>query len=506
MKPFKDIKGKGKANAEPAKKELFNNMEIRHYQHGYLTIRDADTKSFVSYAHGIETMRSDEWGFIHGIDAPESSTSASQLQESIQSIAEASKTIALKAGIPVGKGKGKELAVDHNPYQVFGQKPTKLDRAMENSKTLTNLVSSLKKLNVFKKEQPPHRTWDRRGEREKYRHLSKLQMEEIMLWDEGQIAHYNECNLAALSSKKLKELQEKNPGQVIYANPVYKVPNPTPTDGEPDEEELEMRKGGERAVWGCQDDPDPLAEHQYLNKDLRMMRGPYKGFHIIPGTNGITPEIFGKHNNLSDYYGMPLIEIGRNRKWEELGFVNLAEAEFLRAMAEKTDGADYGYANRYAHEDGSRSPSDSDDGWVPNVLNRPRAQLPGQALMIYLNYSGLGNEMMPRLCGRLNEKFLYEHESRWWNGYRIPQHTQLTYTIAEKVLAIAKAPKQWWEEERDRTGYIPEHMEEVQSRIRARAVARFAVQVVENYFWWRLLGETLHKEVRSGPMMRIGEY
>jgi hypothetical protein len=42
---------------------LFENAEVEDFQEGYLTIRDG-SGAFASYAHGQETMRGDEWGFI----------------------------------------------------------------------------------------------------------------------------------------------------------------------------------------------------------------------------------------------------------------------------------------------------------------------------------------------------------------------------------------------------------------------------------------------------------
>jgi hypothetical protein len=504
MKSSKDIKGKGKAKED---EPLFGNVEIEDYDAGYLTIRDPETKEFVSYAHGEEVMRGDEWGFIHTAQPPETSASVRRYQQVKHAVAESTRSLACKLDLPVGKGKGKETesaAGQHNPYQVYGYKPTKLERVVENSEMLTNLVDSVKRLNIFKKYKPPHRVWDRRGQEEDF---EKMRWLEIMNWTEDQIEEYNEHILVALTTQQLKELQGKSADGIIYANPVYADPPGSPTDGQYEEEELAPIFGdGEAAIWGSPEDDDPEAEYKYIHKDLRKLLGPYKGFHVAPGTAS-KPEIFDQPENLSDYYGMPLVETGRNHKFELIGLVNLVEQEYQRAGAEGS--GDYGYENRDPDEVDSAS---SDYDQTLNVLCRPRSQLPGQALMIYLLYSGFSIDDMAKVLRGVDETFLYESDSRWWKGYRIPQHTQFTELIAEKTISITPAAKEWWEEEFDPEWSlyagkkIPEGMKIMKYRMRARKLKYFAMAAVENYLWWRLLGQQPHKDIKSGPLMRKGEY
>ena len=142
-----------------------------------------------------------------------------------------------------------------------------------------------------------------------------------------------------------------------------------------------------------------------------------------------------------------------------------------------------------------------------NVLQRPRSQLVGQALIQYLLFKGHPIQKVAEMLGPLEEKFLYKSESRWWKGYRIPQHTQLNDKIVEKILVIAKADKEWWEEARDFQGKrVPKEQVLIQRRLRERKVSRFAKMTVENYLWWRLMGQQPYRNVKSGAMMRIGEY
>lgn len=177
---------------------------------------------------------------------------------------------------------------------------------MERSATLTNIVDGVKKLNFTKKAKPPHRVWDRRGEEDAK--LSEEDYLEISSWTEEQITEYNEHNLVALTTQQLKELQGKSADNITYAHPVYTVPPSTPTLQESylDDDE------DEGDVFGRPDDEDPAAEHKYLHKDLRKLLAAYTGFHIAPGTG--EDKIFDHYSNRSDYYGMPLIEKGRNHK------------------------------------------------------------------------------------------------------------------------------------------------------------------------------------------------
>lgn len=177
---------------------------------------------------------------------------------------------------------------------------------------------------------------------------------------------------------------------------------------------------------------------------------------------------------------------------------------------------DQDYLNEYQSDgddddDDAASNASSDYDQTQNILNRPRSQLPGQAIILHLLYSGHRLNNVAKLLGPLEKKFLYESESRWWKGYRVPQHTQLTETILEKVVEIARAEREWWEEVHDRDGLLegkemPKDQGVAHRRMRERMLKRFAKKSVENYLWWRLRGETIHRDVKSGPMMRQGEY
>jgi hypothetical protein len=233
-------------------------------------------------------------------------------------------------------------------------------------------------------------------------------------------------------------MQRQSANAIIYADPLYKDPCSTPSGllGEEYGDELM----NEAECFGQANDADPQAQHNHLSKDLRKLLGPYRGFHVVPG-NG-SPELFGNADNLSAYYGMPLIEPSRNHKWELVGMVKMMEQEYARAAANLGgDCGDYGYENRDEDEVASNASSDCEK--TQTVLFRPRSQLPGQALMLYLTYGGgLGLDFMAKVLAGCDEEFLFEYDSRWWKGYRIPQHTQLTDVIVEKVIGITMADKE----------------------------------------------------------------
>jgi hypothetical protein len=238
------------------------------------------------------------------------------------------------------------------------------------------------------------------------------------------------------------------------------------------------------------------AEHKYLHKDLRKLLGPYTGFHITPGTTN--PDLFFEHNNCSSWYNEPFIIPARDAHSELISFVSMIDQEYERAAATE---------NGYAQGSDIDSDASSNYDQTKNILQRPRSQLAGQALIQYLLFKGIPIHEVAEMLGSLDETFLYKSESRWWNGYRVPQHTQLNDKIVEKVLVIAKAGKEWWEEEYDFQGKrMPKEQVLIHRRMRERKAARFAKMTVENYLWWRLMGQQPHKDVKSGAMMRIGEY
>jgi hypothetical protein len=206
--------------------------------------------------------------------------------------------------------------------------------------------------------------------------------------------------------------------------------------------------------------------------------------------------LFFQYNNCSSWYHEPLIEQGRDPNGELISFINRIDQEYDRDTA--TD-------NGYELESDIDSVTLYDQ--THNILQRPRSQLVGQALIQYLLFKGLLISKVAEMLGPLDETFLYKSESRWWNGYRVPQHTQLNDRIVEKVLVVARAGRKWWEKEVDEQGMrIPKEQVMVHRRQKERKVVRFANQTVENYLWWRLMGGQPHGEVKSGAMMRDGEY
>ena len=242
---------------------------------------------------------------------------------------------------------------------------------------------------------------------------------------EEQSSHYDEQQFVALNSRQLKELQGKCSDTIIYANPTYVVPPPTPCGSIHEDDD----DGDE--IFSRPSDYDLRAEHKYLHKDLRRLLGTsYTGFHIA--TESSNPEeFFESSNNRSSYYEEPLVEPGRDPNAELTSFINRVDKEFQRADA-KANG-DYDVEDERYDSDGSTRY----EGGTRNVFQPPRSQIPAQAIIIYLLFEkGLHMSKVAEMLGPLEEKFVYKHESRWWNGYRIPQHTQLNDKIVEKVLKV----------------------------------------------------------------------
>jgi hypothetical protein len=147
----------------------------------------------------------------------------------------------------------------HNPIVVYGRPdppPTKMETYIQKSKTFSSIVGSVKRLNIRPKPKvPPNRDWDSRGKEPVY--IPDFKRAELFQWTEEQIAHHNEQQLVALTPHQLRELQGKSTDTIIYANPTYMVPPPTPCGsdagsvcGEDDDED-------EERVFGRPEDEDP---------------------------------------------------------------------------------------------------------------------------------------------------------------------------------------------------------------------------------------------------------
>lgn len=199
-----DIQDGGKGDPDTPSKAvtaLLGEVQSKRYSTGYLTIRD-DRHNTISFANGVEVMRKDEWGGpddFQKSQSPRRSVSARRFHQVKQSIFETTRPIrhqakhsisestkliaaAIEEHFPIppaikrslstqskkrnAKGKKPEPVVPkHNPYQVFGKPPTKLDIMVEKSKTLASIVGSVKSFDIRPKPRvPPNRDWDRRGQ------------------------------------------------------------------------------------------------------------------------------------------------------------------------------------------------------------------------------------------------------------------------------------------------------------------------------------------------------
>jgi hypothetical protein len=189
--------------------------------------------------------------------------------------------------------------------------------------------------------------------------------------------------------------------------------------------------------------------------------------------------------NFSSYYHEPLVEEGND----------MSSLESLLASV--------------TQEDREKSIPFQSSEWseFKATLKRPRIQYPGQTLLLYLLYAGFSLDDTIALLISCDETFLLKHSSSWWKEYRIPQHTQLNDRMVEKIIEVAKSPTRWWEEEFDNLGVrMPEAQVFLHQRIIGRKLGYLAVESVENYLFWRLAGEQPHMDVKSGALMRRGEF
>lgn len=371
------------------------------------------------------------------------------------------------------------LRQEHNPRVIYrSHSHVGINKLVARSKSLSKVSRALSRVNPFHKRPtiPPNRVWDNRESDESPvgRYISQEFADQIEYWRDEHAEYMDPINnyLVALNTAELKNLNAATTEEIEYFKDKYSVPPPTPAGSEAGEPvDIDM-------LLDLEDDPVPGWEHhRNLHKYLINLPVPYSGFYIVPGSFH-TP--FDVAENMSDYYKMPLIdwappEWGTNV--DDDGKEDEGEENYKQFVVMFDDD----------DEDKStpNSGTSSNDNFVPNVLQRPRSQVPSQAMLVYLLYKGIPCKKVFEMLAPLDDNFLYKHDSRWVGRTKIPEHSQFNDEVVKQVIAITKAEEQWWEKEFDDQGKrMPTAMRVVQGRMRAREVEKMAKKCLENYFWY----------------------
>jgi hypothetical protein len=227
--------------------------------------------------------------------------------------------------------------------------------------------------------------------------------------------------------------------------------------GPPPSPEPEASEPGEFFDWIEEDVPRPKCKD--LIRYLGM--GSHSGFHLVKESN--SDSTYLDPNNLSDYYNLPLI---------------YPDAQ----AAEEHDDVKNDGASGYGSDDSSHYDS------TENIFRPPRSHPPAQSLILYLRSRGLDISEIAHKIAILDQDFLYTHESRVINGYRVPEYWDMNENVLEKLTKVARAPLEDWEVvgARDRFGKAyPVGYKVLQDRMRERGVRRLVCKTLENHLWYR---------------------
>lgn len=121
-----------------------------------------------------------------------------------------------------------------------------------------------------------------------------------------------------------------------------------------------------------------------------------------------------------------------------------------------------------------------------------RTQPPSYSLILYLIGHGHSQLWTAEVVAGLSEMFVYNSSSRWWDGFRIPEHWELTATLADHIKVKCR---------REDSGsevcgqHGDEGFKRVKDRLRVRRAGYLIKKVLENYLWMRLKGEIVHSDM-----------
>jgi hypothetical protein len=127
------------------------------------------------------------------------------------------------------------------------------------------------------------------------------------------------------------------------------------------------------------------------------------------------------------------------------------------------------------------------------------AQVPAQSLILHLRGRGLSVRTIAIQISALSAEFLYDSNSRWFNGLRIPEHPSFDESMVDRIMETCEAGMQWWEGECDDEGKpLPEGFRVLQRRMRISKAEKFVKKCLENYFYWRFSRTVLHPTLMRG--------
>lgn len=195
----------------------------------------------------------------------------------------------------------------------------------------------------------------------------------------------------------------------------------------------------------------------------------------------ITGSTFEDPINLSDYYGIPLIEPDKTYR--------IAEVEPPVELEEDCSSHDGLYDT------------------TQNTFKSPRRYLPpSHCLILFLHGKGYSLDAMIGVLSDIDSKWLFQNQNRCCKTLRVPELTDFNDELVDKIKCEYKREIEYWEFDgaRDEQGRVYTASWKVLKRRKAeRELIRLVERVVENHFWWRCEnGEVRHKDM-SVPSGRV---
>jgi hypothetical protein len=205
---------------------------------------------------------------------------------------------------------------------------------------------------------------------------------------------------------------------------------------------------------------------------------------------------FDSVDNISDWYFMPILESADQTR------------EYYHRKAAVSDSIVFTDINQGVEDTTTRLPSlrKRPSRWRLRDVRKPvletyneeplcfpkHSQPPSYSLMLYLIGHGHSHLWTAEVVAALSERFVYNSSSRWWAGFRIPEHWEITAALADQVRMKCK---------REDSGnevfsqHGAEGFERVKERLRVRRAGYLVKKVLENYLWVRLKGEIVHNDI-----------
>jgi hypothetical protein len=378
------------------------------------------------------------------------------------------------------------ISQEHNPLVVYHHPiPNKIENLIQRSNSLASFTQKLQRLNPRHRapEMPQNRIWDsgRESLQSRYNHEEDESFPEgsdEIKQDEGPVFKIEEDlldSLFVLTSKDMKYLEGRCIDKFDIVRPAYRIPPPTPRIVEA-EAALPDPSNSQQMILLGEEHPAAVPSQQQNHKHRVQKDGlPHSDFHIVGGKN-TTGSLYEHADNLSDYYGMPLIEDPASLIRDSIKITPWSHVD------DETITLASNVSSNYDQEE--------------NNFCKAKDQVPAQAMLLFLRGQGKSFKCIAKLMSGLDDTFLYKNQSRWWNGERISDLPDFDNQMVVKVLAIAKAPRKDWEGEFDMVGKrYSENYRILKRRMRERKVEGLCTRSLENYFWWRCRGEVVHTTI-----------